>query len=209
MIVHEIGHVIPDDVIVWAGDPAPQLVNRASFEDGSAYTLHTMICSAHCGTHVDAPSHFVESGYDITGIPIADLVGPAEVVTLARPGPVTVEALSEAIPSPPARVLFRCAPPEANAPFWIDPDAARRLVYLGVRLVGTTCMSIDAPDSTGFPAHRILLGGGCTIIENLSLENAPSGRHFLICAPLRWKGAEASPVRPLLIEGLEPASVEA
>lgn len=208
MIVHEIGRVIPDEVDLWPGDAAPELVNRASLESGSAYVLHTMIFSAHCGTHLDAPAHFVEGGADVAGIPIATLIGPAEVVTLERPGPIGVETIRQAIASPPARVLFRCGGAEANAPFWVDPDAARLLVSQGVRLVGTTCMSIDAPDCADFPSHRLLLGEGCSILENLNLEGVASGRYFLLCAPLRWKGAEASPVRPLLIEGLEWASAE-
>ena len=56
-------------------------------------------------------------------------------------------------------------------------------------------MSADDMSDGGFPVHRILLGAGIPILENLDLSNAPSGECRLLCFPLKITGAEAAPVR--------------
>ena len=57
---------------------------------------------------------------------------------------------------------------------------------------------LDAPSSAGLSAHRILLGGGVAILENLRLEGVPPGDYDLVCLPLKIAGAEGSPVRAVL-----------
>lgn len=202
MIVHDIGRVIPDEVTLWPGDTAPTLRRLATFSGGSPYALTALSCSCHCGTHIDAPAHFIEGGDDIAGVPIEYLVGPADVVMLSRSGPIAIDELAKAVKRPAERVLFRGGPDRYGETFWLEPNAAEWLVSKGVRLVGTTCMSIDAPDSSSFATHKALLGHGCCVLEHLYLERIAPGAYFLVCAPLKWRDAEASPVRPLLIEGL-------
>ena len=60
-------------------------------------------------------------------------------------------------------------------------------------------MSVDPFTSRDFPTHKTLLGHGIPIIENLNLREVPAGCYTLICLPLKMAGAEASPVRAVLV----------
>ena len=48
--------------------------------------------------------------------------------------------------------------------------------------------------------HRILLSAGVALLEGLDLSQAAAGRYLLLAAPLRIEGAEASPVRAMLLQ---------
>ena len=45
---------------VYPGDPAPQKRVLSSIEAGDLYNLTAFSMCAHNGTHIDAPSHFLE-----------------------------------------------------------------------------------------------------------------------------------------------------
>jgi arylformamidase len=49
------------------------------------------------------------------------------------------------------------------------------------------------------PIHDILLGNDIFILEGIALDGVPAGRYTLFCLPLKIRGAEASPVRAILI----------
>ncbi|MBM3493933.1 MAG: cyclase family protein [Armatimonadetes bacterium] len=201
MIVHDITRVIAPDMVMWPGDPAPELEPRAALAYGDDYVLHTMRLSAHCGTHVDAPAHFVLDGRDVTGIPLDRCVGEADVITVPGSGPVSRAELAEHCPAPAARLLLRrpTGRPDPTA-LWLTEDAADWVIERGLVLVGFESPSVDDPASASYPVHRRLLAEGVVILESCDLRSAPSGRLLLVCAPLRWRGAEGSPVRALLIE---------
>ena len=69
----------------------------------------------------------------------------------------------------------------------------------GVRLVGVSGASVDADDSSGLPVHRLLLGAGVVVIENLALLQVPAGLYQLYCLPLPLTGADAAPARVILL----------
>jgi arylformamidase len=50
------------------------------------------------------------------------------------------------------------------------------------------------------PAHRLLAAGGLAWLENLDLSQIAPGDYELVALPLKIVGAEASPVRAILIE---------
>ena len=57
---------------------------------------------------------------------------------------------------------------------------------------------MDAPDATDLPAHRALARAGIAIVESLALAGIGTGRYEFLALPLRWSGADASPVRAVL-----------
>src|SRR5690606_40433018 len=83
----------------------------------------------------------------------------------------------------------------------VTPPLARRLVEAGVKLVGTDAPSVDPLESRSLEAHRILLGEGIAILENLALGAVKPGKYTLLALPLRIAEADSAPVRVLLIEG--------
>lgn len=80
----------------------------------------------------------------------------------------------------------------------------------GVRAAGADTIAFDqvqlGPDFRKRPCHGILLWQhGIHIIEVMDLEElaADGVKEFLfVLSPLKWKGATASPVRPLAVVGL-------
>jgi kynurenine formamidase len=64
-----------------------------------------------------------------------------------------------------------------------------------VELLGVDMPSVDqAP----FPAHKVLLGAGVLIVENLTnLEAIGADRFELIVLPLKLMGRDGSPVRAI------------
>ncbi|HBG55297.1 MAG TPA: cyclase, partial [Ruminococcaceae bacterium] len=68
----------------------------------------------------------------------------------------------------------------------------------GFLLVGTDAASVGAPDDEAAP-HRELLGAGVPLLEGLDLSRAEPGDYRLIALPLLLGGAEAAPVRAVLL----------
>jgi arylformamidase len=78
-------------------------------------------------------------------------------------------------------------------------DVAQLCVAGEVSLVGIDYLSVDKYGDDSMPVHRTLLENDILILEGIDLAGIPSGRYSLICLPLSVKGAEASPVRAVLV----------
>lgn len=149
------------------------------------YNLSKFSMGSHCGTHMDSPAHFVAGGLTIEAAPLDLLVGPARVVTV-RPG----EDFA-AVPQGTRRLIMRAEFPG------LTPEQARTLYDRGVRLLGTTSMSI-APADNEAEIHRLFLANGAWILENVTLEGVADGEYELVCLPLKLQGLEGAPARALL-----------
>lgn len=153
---------------------------------GDGYNLSRFSMGAHCGTHLDAPRHFLENGLTVDQAPLELLNGPALVIG------VQGDFRPESVPEGTERVLLK------GAFSGLSADDARALIAKGVRLVGTSTLSIGRPESES-ESHTALLGGGAWILENLRLEGVDEGWYELLCLPLPLVGLEASPARAVLM----------
>jgi arylformamidase len=176
---------------VYPGDPAPyrDLVRR--IELGDACNLSGLYTGCHSATHVDAPRHFIEDGKTIEQLELSRFIGECTVVKAA--GIITGSDIDEILPTAKNMILFKG---EGNA--YLCESAAFALTDAGVTLVGTDAPSIEDGDDT-FAAHRELLGAEVVILEGLDLSQVEPGDYRLIALPLLLAGAEASPVRAVLI----------
>ncbi len=171
---------------LWPGDPEIGLetVEKAH------YRVTSLRMSVHTGTHIDAPRHFFADGPSIDAMPPEAGVGRARLIRAGEA--VTAEDVTRALPC--ERLLIRCGG-------YILPEAARAIAAAGIGLVGVDSLSVDPLDSTGYPAHKALLGAGVWIVELLDLSRAQPGDYDLICLPLRIAGADGAPacvlIRPL------------
>lgn len=203
--IRDITRPVRDGMPVWPGDPPCRLAWAARIAEGAAANVAELRCGTHAGTHADGPYHVLEDGARIGAAPLGAFWGPAAVADVrgaAEIGADAVDAILAAHPGVP-RVLLRTGA-------WTDPDAfptrfpaltpaaAARLVAAGVVLVGTDAPSPDRFDSADLPVHRLLLGAGIAILENLLLDDAPPGAYELVALPLRLEAADASPVRAAL-----------
>lgn len=90
---------------------------------------------------------------------------------------------------------------------YLTEDAARLLIDLGINCVGIDGLGIERAQSD-YSTHKSLLGAGVIIIEGLRLKDIEPGHYLLIAAPLKIAGAEAAPIRALLIERDDPMADE-
>lgn len=158
----------------WPGDPNVEI--DATETDGCRVT--TLSMSAHTGTHIDAPLHYLAAGASVDQIPLDAVIGPACVAAL--------DGAAEF--SPGERVLFKTGGTAA-----VDQDMARRLAWSGVRTVGIEGLTIGDDE-----VHRVLLAAGIWIIEGLNLAAVEPGEYDLVCLPLKIVGADGAPARALL-----------
>ncbi len=191
----------------WPGDmPFTRTVASKIGEEGSVSEVSVLSMSAHSGTHVDAPRHFIAGGGDVAGLAPALLIGRAYVLE-APSGTehVSAEELGGRVPGGCVRLLIKTG----NAQFGeigafredfraLQAGAAAMLAGLGVRLLGIDAPSIapyDAPEG----AHRAFFeAGGLAALENVDLAGVSEGWYELVCLPLPVINGDGSPARALL-----------
>jgi len=192
MKIYDISRRLDEETPVWPGDVAFSW-RELEGPDDAPYGSTCFTMSAHCGTHIDAPSHVFTDGKAIGEAVLSTYIGPARVVALPGHGEVGADELPR-MALGVTRVLFR-----SGGRASLSPLAALRLAERGALLVGTDAASIDPEDSEDLPAHRALLGSGVALLEDLDLEVVPEGTYQLVALPLRFTELDASPVRAILI----------
>ena len=175
---------------VYPGDPAPQLQTISDTRLGDPFTVSVLSCCVHAGTHADASLHSFSEGEDVASLPLDVLCG--ECVVLSHEGVLLGEDVERMQSRLLPRVLLR-----GNVE--LSQSAAFVLSDAGVRLVGVENNSV-ANASSSAKVHRQLLGSGMILLENLDLSAVRDGRYFLFAAPLKIAGAEAAPLRAVLVE---------
>ena len=193
-------------VPTFPGDPTYNISLAISMADGGICNVSRLDMGAHTGTHLDAPSHFIEGAAGTETIPLDVCIGPAWVVDAtglrSNIGPTELARLD--FPTDETRLLFKTLNSElwnqpgfSEAFIGLDGDAARLLAERGVRLVGADYLSI-APFGNPAPTHLALLSAGVVIIEGLDLRAVDPGPVDLLCLPLRLVGSDGVPARALV-----------
>ncbi len=196
---------------VFPGDPPVEMARACSIAtQDSPFNVTRLTLGVHSGTHMDAPRHFFDGRDAIDGADLAHCIGPALLIDLApsaagrRISEQDLAAWGDRL-AQVRKVVLRTG----WARYWGQPEyfdahpsiseaAARFLVARRVHLVG-----IDAPsvDRQPYPAHRILLGAGALIVENLAnLDRIVRQVFQLVVLPLKLEGADGSPVRAIALE---------
>lgn len=215
MPIYDLTLPISPNLAVWPGDPPVQVVREMDVAQGDSFNLTRLNISAHTGTHMDAPRHFIQSGIPIDQLPLERLMGRVWVAEVedgktGERGLVTAAVLeSLAMPRDVTRLLLRTA----NSQHWtrlltptFDPDfvaldasAAAWLVQRGVQLIGIDYLSIERGDDESFPVHTTLLRAGVVILEGLNLAHIAPGAYHLIALPMKIADADGAPARVVLV----------
>lgn len=179
----------------------PEITPYASIET-HGWSASKLILDSHLGTHMDAPSHFVQGAATLDQIALEVLGSTDQVVHLDNVG--EKEALLPrhfpVINQDRLLIHTRWSERTLGSPDYfarypyLTPEAAEHLVNMGVHLVGMDCPSVDYdPGKT----HIALLSRGTVIIENLvNLDRLPE-RCTLIALPLPIKGGDGCPLRAI------------
>jgi arylformamidase len=180
------------------------------------YIMHRVSTISHIGTHIEAPYHCVETGRDLAGIPVEQLVGEAVVLDLGTLPPDTLVGAAELEPIIAAAggikqgdiALLRTGfagrqdtPEYAHRPS-LTAAAMLALVERGVKLVGTDLAGLEGPLTPGhLDCHLALLGHDIPFIENVAnLASLSRPRVFICALPIPVQGLDAFPLRIVAFE---------
>jgi len=172
---------------------------------GDSSNVSSLHMSAHAGTHVDAPRHFIDQASGADAIPLEMLIGRTRVIEVTSRKGIGPDELSAVDLAEDVRVLIKTA----NSRFWGTPEfhpeyvgvteaGARYVIDHGIKLLGVDYLSVEEFKKPGAPAHHVLLGGGTIVIEGLNLRDVEPGVYEMFCLPLRIVGADGAPARVVL-----------
>ena len=204
MRIYDISHTLHEDLPVWPGDWKFTREASSRIISGRGSNSSNIRTALHCGTHLDAPRHTIEEGLTVDQLDPAALIGPVRVLSVGK-SVIRADDLRHILDKDsPRRLIVRCPGIGELDKFTENfpvpgAEAARALVESGFLVYGTDAPSVDPLESEDLHSHRILLGGGVIILENLFLEEVPDGEYLLIALPLKIKGADGSPVRAVLM----------
>lgn len=190
----------------WPGDPAFETSRARSIDRGDVCNLTRFSTSAHVGTHMDAPLHFIRTGISMEKMPLDAVIGPCRVVEIKDKVAVTPEELKPLRLKRGERVLFKTRNSRRSWKMdrfdedfiYISKEAAQHIVDCGVMTVGVDYLSVGGFRKDGVETHHILLGAKVWIIEGLNLSKVQPGKFDLICLPMKIEGADGAPARAVL-----------
>lgn len=195
----DLTHTLRDGMPVFTGDPATLLtaVTNITRDGFSNYRLDT---GMHTGTHIDAPFHMLPDGARICDIAPERFFGRGRLIDARGCSVVGPELLNGAEIAPGDIVLLRTGHSTrfGDPRYFLDyPEVsegfARALVDAGVAMLG---LDTPSPDRAPYLVHKLLLGNGIPIIENLAGLDAlaHAGAFEVIALPAKFD-TDAAPAR--------------
>lgn len=205
----DLTHVIDPEMQVFPGTAQPQLIHQGSVaEDG--YTVTTITMQNHIGTHMDAPAHMISGGLTLDQMPISTFYGSAVIIDASQhKGDITVpflEKYERRISESDFVVIytdwsryFGQASYFGKFPV-LSVEASEWLIRFNLKGIAMDTISVDAMDSKDFYNHKILLGHGFIVVENLkNLNQIHQDTFILSMMPLHLLNADGAPIRAMAI----------
>jgi arylformamidase len=181
--------------------------------------------SMHVGTHVDGPYHFHENAISIDQVPLEKLYNKGAIIDVSEhvepENQITADVLQQAADKRGGR-------DQLKGKFlivytgWLDrvgygtkdyygrnpafnKESAQWLVDSSITAVGLDCppdfATPGGPRPGDSPVHRVLLGSGVPIVENLvRIKALLSVSEFLLCAvPVKIVGSDGALARAFAV----------
>jgi len=201
----DISMTIENGMLSWPSDGPVRVEKVRSMDEGERLNLSRLDMSAHTGTHIDAPAHFIQDGSGIDSVSLDTLIGPAVVVHV--PGVREIgagELVAANIPPDTRRLLLKTDNGKLLGQKQFDRDfsfftaqGAQHIIDSGVELVGIDYLSI-AEFGSGEAVHQAFLSEGIVIIEGVDLREVTPGLYNMIALPLKIGGCDGAPARVVL-----------
>jgi kynurenine formamidase len=201
-----LSHPINEDTVLYAGERSVKIKKTKSIKGGDSYNKSFCSFSAHTGTHLDAPRHFLNKGKTISDLLAKELVyGKVRIFDIknVKPGNIINENSLNKLRD--CELLFIRTGFEKkrnNDVYWKNSpclDASLALWFKrncpSIRALGVDFISISNLKSRelGRQAHKAFLGNGILLIEDMKLKDLKGAPDSVIVAPLLLEGAEAAP----------------
>lgn len=185
----DISRILNSETPVYPGDEPPEL-ERVDKIENDKYNRTFFSMSAHSGTHIDAPNHFIADGKAINELDLSVFYGKCTVVKFE--GVIGENEIKEILMNCRERLLFK----GQNE---LSENAAALIADSHIKLIGVESQSIGNFNHP-LRVHVILLEKGIIPLEGLDLSNVNPGEYILSAFPLNLGGSDGSPVRAILID---------
>ena len=190
-------------------------ISQAKTIDTEGWNATTLQLYSHCGTHMDAPCHFVSGAATIDQQDLGVVIGDAMVVNLAPARPKQLfeiadfSSVADRI-TPGCRLLLRTdwhkrygTAEYRNELPRISIELAHWLVERRVGLIGVEPPSVadvnNIEEVTN--VHQTLFHGGVVIVEGLvNLDQLSCDVVQFVALPLKVIGGDGTPVRAIAME---------
>jgi kynurenine formamidase len=215
--VVDLTQPLSPDVPTWNGSCGFCLEIKKDYD--RLFRVQQVKMHAGVGTHMDAPSHRFQEGLTIADIPVEELVVPLCVIDVSKQAGPDYEISLQDIKAYEA--TYGLIPPKALvigftgwSRFWTNSDAYRNTDENGQmhfpafssesaqllmeRNISGIAIDTLSPDclNPDFPVHKIVLGAGKYIIENIGdCSQIPPRGSYAIALPIRAENATESPIR--------------
>ncbi len=200
MKIIDLTHKFTNNMPVFPGDPKSTL-EQIAFIDKDTYNDHKLTTAMHVGTHMDAPLHMIEEGKTIDEITPDRFIGKGVLVDVRGKDKIDPAVLKNVhIDEGSIVLLYTGFGSKFGTDYYfkgypyLTADFANKMVELKVKMVGMDMLSpdLDKPWIT----HKILLGNGILILENLTnLDQLLDAKDFEIIALPAKLNSDAAPVR--------------
>lgn len=207
-MVIDLTQPINEGMPVFPGDPEVKITPYLYLEQGGC-RVSSWAMGSHTGTHMDAPSHFIDQGLSLDRYDVSRFQGRGVVVnatSLTAGETIGRQHLADALAlaNPGEFIVINTG----WSRYWGQPiydqhphlslEGAGMLVDHYISLVAIDCPDIEKATEEDYAVHQLLLLKDCLIVENLTnLEwiHEPVGLFTFL--PLPVKGADGSPIRAL------------
>lgn len=203
--IYDISMPITSDMPVYKGKESkrPIITVESDHVTGTSYESSIKM-NLHTGTHLDRSLHMIPNGTTMDSLKLEELVTECKVLNLTEVKEhITAEDLKGKEIKVGDFVLLKTRnsfEPILEEDFiYLEKSGARYLADLKVRGVGIDALGIER-DQPGHESHLALMEIGAHILEGLRLAEIKEGRYELIALPIYIEGAEAAPVKAILLQ---------
>ncbi|OJF75786.1 MAG: cyclase [Treponema sp. CETP13] len=202
--IYDISMPITHEMKVYKGreEKRPELTVQSDFSTGSAYES-VIKMNMHTGSHIDSNLHMIEGGSTVESLNIKELLTKCRVIDFTSC--ITSIGKKDLVNKNIERgsfLLFKTRNSTEDILekdfIYLDRTGASYLAELDIAGVGTDGLGIERAQSD-HKTHLVLMNKGIHILEGLRLADIQEGEYFLSALPILIPGAEAAPIRAVLI----------
>jgi Predicted metal-dependent hydrolase len=207
MKIYDISMEICHDMMVYNNkeEKRPDLKIVQDYKTHKVYESRIDM-DVHTGSHMDAPLHMLEGGATIEGYDLYKCFTKCKVIdlTIVEDKITKEDLIGKKIEKGDFVILKtkNSLTEKLDKNFiFLETSGAEYLFEIGIIGVGIDGLGIER-SQPNHETHKILLGNGIYVLEGLRLKDIEEDEYFLSALPLKIKGAEAAPVRAILIKNL-------
>jgi arylformamidase len=213
-----LSHYIDNNSPYYLGTTKPSIKPNTQIEKGDDYNTYDLTVGNHCGTHVDAPKHFIETGKEISEYNIAELIFNQPFVLECPKGNDELLSIKDLIDLDLDGydcVLFKTGfgkyrDKDLNRYLTHNPGISLETIqwirenYKDIRCLGIDSISISryGDDENAKKTHLAAFnnnksyGKPLLLIEDMKLDTIPENSyllHKMIIVPWNIKGIDSAP----------------